>query len=79
MCTWIYIVLCKNSKYNIYSTDETKYIYYIGTTDRLFRRLKEHTIGKGSKITDNNEVLSLYGLYKYDATNILLEKNMKII
>ena len=38
--------------------------YYVGTTDRLFRRIKEHANGNGCKATSKFFYDTLVGLYK---------------
>lgn len=51
-CSWVYIL----KGFNDY--------YYVGTTDRLIRRLKEHATGKGAKTTKQFKYNELVGLYK---------------
>ena len=53
MADWIYILECENG------------IIYVGTTNRLFRRILEHKSNKGgSKITYKYKPIKLIGLYR---------------
>lgn len=49
---WIYILKCNNNN------------FYVGETTRLFRRLREHTIGKATDFTKNNKPYKLCAIYK---------------
>jgi len=50
--SWVYILKGSND------------YYYVGTTNRLLRRLKEHVNGNGAKVTKNFCYNILVGLYK---------------
>lgn len=63
---WVYIL--KNK------TDEEECnAIYVGETERLYRRFKEHMVGKGSITTLNFESVQLIGLYNI-ANNDAFEK-----
>ena len=46
--SWIYILRCKNND------------YYVGITDRLHNRLKEHTTNNGSIVNRRSPNLDLF-------------------
>jgi len=48
---WVYIIICEND------------IIYVGETKNLFKRLMQHKNG-GCKVTNENKVKKLIGLYK---------------
>lgn len=53
--TWIYVIRCLINK---------NYHYYVGVTNRLKTRLREHSEGIGSTITDKNKYTHLCALYE---------------
>lgn len=48
----------------VYILDDGTGWFYVGTTDRLFRRMREHAQGKGAKVTSKFFYGYLVGLYK---------------
>ena len=63
---WVYILRCRCEDD---PQDRRQDRIYIGETERLFRRLKEHITGhygtaSGSVTTSNNRPIRLIGLYK---------------
>ena len=72
---WIYILQCDSDENN----DEDRDIYYVGETERLYRRLKEHLNGNGGTNTSNFRPYKLEGIYPISKINKFIDLNEFLI
>ena len=61
---WIYVLKCENN------------MYYVGLTQRLYKRLASHKRGEACKNTKDNKPLEIVGLYK-GSVNFKFNKYLK--
>ena len=64
---WIYILRCEND------------VYYVGQTERLYRRFWEHTEGRGGLNTSIHTPECIVALYKVDTLCSFFEYNMNVV